>query len=82
MFPGKILELCMINERSKLFSFLQAMADAEGDVMLPVKAEEERVCVKIPFPDDYEEYEKGGSTVIIVIICIELTKKLVIIILI
>lgn len=60
MFSGRILELRMINERSKLFSFLQDMADAGVDAMLQVKSEEERVCVKIPFPDDYEEYEKGG----------------------
>lgn len=61
MFPGKTLELRMINERSKLCSFLQEMASAGADAMLPVKAEEERVCVKIPFPDDYEEYERGLS---------------------
>ena len=62
MFPGKTLELRMINERSKLFSFLQSMADAGTDAAFPVKAEEERVCVKIPFPDDYEEYEKGFNS--------------------
>lgn len=62
MFPGKTLELRMINERSKLCSFLQGMASAGADTVLPVKAEEERVCVKIPFPDDYEEYEKGFNS--------------------
>lgn len=61
MFPGKTLELRMINERSKLFGFLQAMADAGTDAAFHVKAEEERVCVKIPFPDSYEEYERGLS---------------------
>jgi len=35
------------------------MAEAEADAMLPVKAEEERVCVKVLFNDNYEEYEKG-----------------------
>lgn len=61
MFPGKTLELRMINERSKLFNFLKGMAEAGADAVFPVKAEEERVCVKVPFPDDYEEYEKGLS---------------------
>ena len=61
MFPGKTLELRMINERSKLFNFLKGMAEAEADAMLPVKAEEERVCVKVLFNDNYEEYEKGLS---------------------
>lgn len=58
MFPGKTLELRMINERSKLFKFLKGMAEAGADAVFQVKAEEERVCVKIPFPDDYPEYEK------------------------
>lgn len=53
MFPGKILELRMINERSKIYRFLQEIADAGADAFIPVKAEEERVCVKVPFPDDY-----------------------------
>ena len=61
MFPGKTLELRMINERSKLFNFLKGMAEAGADAVFPVKAEEERVCVKVPFQDDYEEYEKGLS---------------------
>ena len=61
MFLGKKLELRMINERSKIFGFLQAIADAGADAILSVKAEEERVCVKIPFLDSYEEYEKGLS---------------------
>lgn len=61
MFPGKILELRMINERSKLFKFLKGIAEAGADAVFPVKAEEERVCVKIPFPDSYEEYERGLS---------------------
>lgn len=61
MFPGKTLELRMINERSKLFNFLKGMAEAGADAIFPVKAEEERVCVKIPFPDSYEEYERGLS---------------------
>lgn len=61
MFPGKTLELRMINERSKLFNFLKGMAEAGADAFFPVKAEEERVCVKIPFPDSYEEYERGLS---------------------
>lgn len=61
MFPGKTLELRMINERSKLFNFLKGMAEAGADAVFPVKAEEERVCVKIPFPDSYEEYERGLS---------------------
>ena len=61
MFPGKTLELRMINERSKLFNFLKGMAEASADAVFPVKAEEERVCVKIPFPDSYEEYERGLS---------------------
>lgn len=61
MFPGKTLELRMINERSKLFKFLKGMAEAGADAVFPVKAEEERVCVKIPFPDDYAEYERGLS---------------------
>lgn len=38
MFPGKTLELRMINERSKLFGFLQAMADAGTDAAFHVKA--------------------------------------------
>lgn len=59
IFSGKTLELRMINERSKLFNFLKGMAEAEADAMLPVKAEEERVCVKVLFNDNYEEYEKG-----------------------
>lgn len=62
MFPGKTLELRMINERSKLFNFLKGMAEAGADAVFPVKAEEERVCVKIPFPDDYPEYEKGFNS--------------------
>ena len=37
------------------------MAEAGADAIFPVKAEEERVCVKVPFPDDYEEYEQGLS---------------------
>lgn len=61
MFPGKTLELRMINERSKLFLFLKGMADAGADAVLSVKAEEERVCVKVPFSDAYEEYEQGLS---------------------
>lgn len=61
IFSGKTLELRMINERSKLFNFLKGMAEAEADAMLPVKAEEERVCVKVLFNDNYEEYEKGLS---------------------
>ena len=61
MFPGKTLELRMINERSKLCKFLQDIADASADAIFPVKAEEERVCVKVPFSDDYEEYEQGLS---------------------
>lgn len=61
MFPGKTLELRMINERSKLFNFLKGMAEADADAVFPVKAEEERVCVKVPFNDNYEEYEKGLS---------------------
>lgn len=28
---------------------------------MPVQAEKERVCVKIPFSDDYEAYEQGLS---------------------
>lgn len=64
----------MINERSKLFNFLKGMAEAGADAVFPVKAEEERVCVKIPFPDDYPEYEKG-LIVMLVITCIERTKK-------
>ena len=61
IFSGKTLELRMINERSKLFNFLKGMPEAEADAMLPVKAEEERVCVKVLFNDNYEEYEKGLS---------------------
>lgn len=61
IFPGKILKLRMINERSKLFSFLKEMADSGDEALLPVKAEEDRVCVKIPFPDEYEAYEQGLS---------------------
>lgn len=61
MFPGKILELRMINERSKIYRFLQEMSVAGTDAFFPVKAEEERVCVKVLFNDNYEEYEKGLS---------------------
>lgn len=61
IFPGKTLELRMINERSKLFNFLKGMAEAGADAVFPVKAEEERVCVKVLFNDNYEEYEKGLS---------------------
>lgn len=61
MFPGKKLLLRMLNERSKLFPFLESMADCRADAMMPVQAEKERVCVKIPFPDDYEAYEQGLS---------------------
>ena len=61
MFPGKTLELRMINERSKLFNFLKGMAEAGAYAVFPVKAEEERVCVKVLFNDNYEEYEKGLS---------------------
>ena len=39
----------MINERSKLFNFLKGMAEADADAVFPVKAEEERVCVKVPY---------------------------------
>jgi len=62
MFPGKTLELRMINERSKLFKFLKGMAETGAGAVFQVKAEEERVCVKIPFPDDYAEYEKGFNS--------------------
>ena len=34
------------------------MAEADADAVFPVKAEEERVCVKVPFNDNYEEYEE------------------------
>lgn len=37
MFPGKTLELRMINERSKLFNFLKGMAEASADAVFPVK---------------------------------------------
>lgn len=60
-FSGKILNLRMINERSKVFSFLKEMADSGADAIFPVQAEEERVCVKIPFPNEYEAYEQGLS---------------------
>ena len=43
MFPGKILELRMINERSKIYRLLQEMSVAGADTFFPVKAEEERV---------------------------------------
>lgn len=53
------LLLCMINERSKLFPFLEDIADCGANAMIPVQAEKERVYVKILFPDDYEAYERG-----------------------
>lgn len=63
LFSGKTLRLRMINERSKLCHFLQNMTEAGGDAKYSVKADEERVCVKILFPDSYEEYERGGCHV-------------------
>lgn len=61
VFPGKTLKLRMINERSKLYEFLQKLSAAENSATSSVKMDTERVCVKIPFPDDYEEYEQGLS---------------------
>ena len=58
-FPGKKLQLTMVNERSKLCQFLQRGTD--NQTLPSIKSDMDRVCVKIPFPDTYEEYEQGLS---------------------
>ena len=58
-FPGKKLQLAMVNERSKLCQFLQRGTD--NQTLPSIKSDMDRVCVKIPFPDTYEEYEQGLS---------------------
>lgn len=59
IFPGKKLQLTMVNERSKLCQFLREVT--EDRTLYSVKADMDRVCVKIPFPDTYEDYEQGLS---------------------
>lgn len=45
MFPGKILELRMINERSKIYRFLQEMSVAGTDAFFPGKSRR-RACMR------------------------------------
>lgn len=61
MFPGRTLLLRMLNERSKLYSFLQHISDTADTIGKSMTIEKEGACVKIPFPDDYEAYEQGLS---------------------
>ena len=58
-FPGKKLQLAMVNERSKLCQFLRG--SNEKQPLPSIKSDMDRVCVKIPFPDTYEDYEQGLS---------------------
>lgn len=54
-FPGKELRFYKINERSKLYRFL---ADHKENLKQKYNLilEEDRVCVKIDFPSDYDMY--------------------------
>lgn len=56
--PGRELRLYKINERSKLYYFLKKN-DAVLTREYSMQMEEDRICIKVVFPDSFEDYFKN-----------------------
>lgn len=60
LFPGYKLRLNKINERSRFYKFLHENKDILAE-KFNMTEETDRVCVKIHFPDSYNDYFQGLS---------------------
>ncbi len=54
-FKGRKLELYKVNERSRLYEFLERQQEAMAN-LFQLQKEMDRICIKILFSDDYDDY--------------------------